>query len=117
MTDAEFNLASSCAEQFLEDYAWLHEWAEGAGRNLFHNGAFKFHTFHHVVQNSRFLNPKCHWTFMDEDFVGRLSKLTHSISMGVRATKLAMKVSPKYRLLLHLRLQRAGFGAFPDCGE
>ena len=117
LTDAEFNVASSSAVQFLEDYAWLHEWAEGAGRNLFHNGAFKFHTFHHLVQNSRFLNPKCHWTFMDEDFVGRLSKLTHSISMGVRATKLAMKVSPKYRLLLHLRLQRAGFGAFPDCGE
>lgn len=117
LTDAEFHLASSRAEQFLEDYAWLHEWAEGSGRNLFPKGAFKFHTFFHLVQNSRFLNPKCHWTFMDEDFVGRLSKLTHSISMGVRATKLSMKVSPKYRLLLHLRLQRAGFGSFPDCGE
>jgi hypothetical protein len=114
LTEAEFKVASSCAEQLLEDYAWLREWAERSSRNLFHTGPLKFHTFLHLVQNSRFLNPKCHWTFMDEDFVGRISKLTHSISMGVRATKLSMKVSPKYKLLLHLRLQRSGFASLPD---
>ena len=109
LTPGDFEHALSCAEQFLDDYSWLHDWAERSEKKLFHKGPFKFHTFFHLVQNARFLNPKCHWTFMDEDFVGRISKLTHSISMGVKATKLSMKVPPKYRLLLHLRLQRSGF--------
>ena len=66
----------------------------------------KRHTFYHLVQNSKFLNPRFHWCFKSEDFVGRISRLTHSVSMGVKATRLSLKVAPKYRVLLHLRLTR-----------
>ena len=41
-----------------------------------------------------------------EDFVGRISTLAHSISHGVRSTRLSLKVAPKYKVLLHLRLAR-----------
>ena len=109
LTASEFAQAKLSAETFLDSYAWLHNWAEGQEKNLFHTGPLKFHTFWHCVLDSRFLNPKCHWTFLDEDFVGKISKLTHSVSHGVRATKLSLKVSPKYRLLVHLRLSRLGF--------
>ena len=44
-----------------------------------------------------------------ENFVGQISKLTHSISMGVSSTRLSLKVGPKYRVLLHFKLTRPEF--------
>ena len=117
LTTLEFNSVKSSAEAFLDSYAWLHDWAEANGRNLFHTGPLKFHTFWHSILNAHFLNPKCHWTFQDEDFVGRISKLAHSVSHGVRSTKLSLKVAPKYRLLVHLRLSRLGFPAVDNADE
>ena len=38
--------------------------------------------------------------------MGKISRLGHSISMGVRATRLSQKLAPKYSVLLHLRLTR-----------
>lgn len=116
LTESEFDLVRESAEFFLDNYAHLHSWAEEHGRNLFHTGPLKFHTFWHCILNSCHLNPKVHWTFLDEDFVGRISKLAHSVSHGVRSTKLPLKMSPKYRLLVHLRMSRMGFPA-PDMGD
>jgi hypothetical protein len=113
LTTGEFNQALSLAESFLDHYAWLHTWAEEHDRKLFHTGPLKFHTFWHLALNSKYLNPRVHWTFRNEDYVGRISTLTHSISMGVKATKLSLKACYKYRILLHLRLTRANFGSCP----
>ena len=54
------------------------------------------------------LNPKTHWTFSSEDFVGKMSILTASVSPGVSSTRLSLKVAPKYRILLHFLLTREG---------
>ena len=62
-----------------------------------------------MLENSRFLNPRAHWCFSNEDFVGKLPLLTCSISPGVGASRLSMKVAPKYKVLLHLVLTRDGF--------
>jgi hypothetical protein len=113
LTTEQSDKAAALAEAFLDHYTWLHEWAEAEGRKLFHTGPLKFHTFWHLVLNARYLNPRFHWTFRNEDYVGRVSQLTHSISMGVRATKLSSKVCNKYRFLLHLRLTRTNFGCCP----
>ena len=66
----------------------------------------KHHTFIHLLWSSRYLNPRMQWCFKGEDFVGQISKLTHSISMGVSSTRLSLKVAPKYRVLLHFKLTR-----------
>ena len=113
LTTEQADKAVALAEAFLDHYAWLHLWAEAEERMLFHTGPIKFHTFWHLVMNARYLNPRIHWTFRNEDYVGRVSTLTHSISMGVRATKLSLKVCTKYRFLLHLRLTRNNFGSCP----
>ena len=81
--------------------------AKDAGRSFFHI-VVKHHTFQHLVLNARHLNPRCHWNFKSEDFVGQVSKLTHSISMGVSSPKLSSKLMPKYRILFHLLLHRQG---------
>ena len=54
-----------------------------------------------------FFNPKLQRCFKGEDFVGQMSRLTHSVSMGVSATRLSNKVAPKYRILVHLFLTRS----------
>jgi hypothetical protein len=60
-------------------------------------------------RRSRYLNPKSTWCFSNEDFVGKISCLTFSISPGVAAKRLSAKVAPKYRILLHLLLTRENF--------
>ena len=107
LTASEFERAWSLAKDFLASYSWLNSWAKDAGRSLFHI-VVKHHTFQHLVLNARHLDPRCHWSFKNEDFVGQVSKLTHSISMGVSSPKLSSKLMPKYRILFHLLLHRQG---------
>ena len=107
LTEVQWRQAMFLAKTFLDNYASLNAWALEKGRKLF-NIVMKFHTFQHLVENSRFLNPKTHWTFASEDFVGKVSLLTASVSPGVSSTRLSAKVAPKYRILLHFLLTREG---------
>ena len=108
LTADEYKDALEKAEAFLDNYSWLNKWALEKERNLFHI-VIKHHTIWHLVLNSKYLNPRCHWCFKSEDFVGRISQVTHSMSMSVRSTKLSTKAAAKYRVLLHLRLTRFSF--------
>ena len=108
LESSEYYMALAKAETFFEHYDWLHEWAVAEDRNLFHV-VMKHHTFLHLVQNSRYLNPRHHCCFKSEDFVGKISKVTASVAMGVKSSKLSLKLAPKYSLLFHLRLTRDGF--------
>ena len=105
-TAAEYEQTLHLAGAFLRSYEWLNIWSLGKDRKSF-NIVAKHHSFVHLTQNSRFLNPKLHWCFKGEDFVGQMSRLTHSVSMGVSATRLSNKVAPKYRILVHLFLTRS----------
>ena len=107
LTNDEWLQAMKLGDEFSNLYSYLSSWALEKGRNLF-NIVMKHHTFQHLVQNSKFLNPKTHWTFSSEDFVGKMSILTASVSPGVSSTRLSLKVAPKYRILLHFLLTREG---------
>lgn len=107
LTEAEWHKAMSLEKGFSDYYALLSAWAPEKGRKLF-NIVMKCHTFQHLVANSKYLNPKTHWTFSSEDFVGKISLLTSSVSPGVSSTRLSVKVAPKYRILLHFLLTREG---------
>ena len=109
LTPHEHAEALEKAETFLDSYDWLSQWALAKERKLF-RVRMKFHTFQHLVENSRFLNPRFHWNFKSEDFVGKISILAHSVTSGVSTIRLGIKVCPKYKLLLHLRLTRDNFG-------
>ena len=110
LTEEEFATSMRLCDDFLTLYDLLNTWALAKGRNLFHI-VMKHHTFLHLVENSFFLNPRCHWCFKSEDFVGRLSTLAFSVSMGTSSCRLSLKVGPKYRLMLHLRLTRGDMDA------
>ena len=70
LTSAEKILVEDLAKGFLDSYAWLSAWALEKRKCTFHK-VIKFHIFQHLILNARFLNPRGHWTFKDEDFVGR----------------------------------------------
>ena len=110
LSEAEYAQCLVLAESFLDNYDNLNKWALEKGRVLFHI-TIKFHTFWHLIQNAKYLNPRYHWCFKSEDFVGKVAKVGHSVSMGTKSTKLSLKVLQKYVFLLHLRLTRDGFGS------
>ena len=90
---------------FFDSYDALNAWALAEGRNLFHV-VMKHHTLLHLIENAQFLNPKITWCFKSEDYVGKISRIGHSVAMGVRSTKLSEKVMAKYILMLHLCFTR-----------
>lgn len=109
----EYEEAWGLAKGFAKDYEILAAWASSEGRLLF-NTVIKHHTFLHLAKDAVHCNPKHHWTFRSEDFVGQIAKLAHSITMGTSATRISAKLSSKYRILLHLVLTRENFGLLED---
>ena len=107
MTEAEWHKAMSLQKRFSDNYALLSAWAPEKRRKHF-NTVMKCHKFQHLVANSMYLSPRTQWTFCSEDFVGKVSLLTSSVSPGVSSTRLSVKVAPKYRILLHFLLTREG---------
>ena len=107
LTHYEWLRAMEQGNSFSTLYSHLSDWALEKGRNLF-NIVMKHHTFQHLLENAKSLDPKTHWTFSSEDFVGKMSILTASVSLGVSSTRLSLKAASKYRILLHFLLTREG---------
>ena len=113
LTRAEYSQAVDLGKRFFDHYQDLVDWAQGADRMLW-NVTIKFHTLHHLILNSKEINPKYCWNWRGEDFVGKVSKLGMSCCMGVRSTKLSCKLMDKYRILLHLQLEKICFNTEID---
>ena len=105
LKDAEFDAFFGLAKGFVEEYSWLHGHFEEQGRPLFHI-VNKSHTFLHWSWEAYFINPRAHTCWKGEDFVGQIAKLGHSVSFGVRTTRLSQKLMAKYQILLHLLYTR-----------
>ena len=71
----------------------------------------------HMVESGCHMIPKESMNFRSEDFVGQVSRLGHSCSMGVRSTKLSSKIIPKYLVLLHFQLTRPDFNTKSSMDE
>ena len=105
LTEEQFAQSLTLGKEFLDSYKWLNSWSLEKGRNSFGIVA-KFHTFIHLLWNCQFGNPRGHWNFRGEDFVGHMSKMAHSVSFGVSSCKISQKLAQKYRLLVHFLLSR-----------
>ena len=105
LTSSEVEKAMDLGKDFLLAYKWLHAWSLEKGRNSF-TIVNKFHTFIHMWMGCKFMNPKKQWCFKAEDYVGHISKMAHSISFGVRSTRISNKLCPKYRVLQHFLICR-----------
>ena len=88
----------------LQHYAWLRSHSGDTVRFPIRP---KFHWCYHIAQFARFQNPRTQWTYKNEDWVGRIATMAHSISHGTKPTKVAKGLHAKYRVMLHLRLLQA----------
>ena len=108
LAKAEFKKFWHLAQDAMKEYQWLNAWSANCGRSSFHI-VIKHHAFLHLAKDAWYLNPRVFWCFKAEDYVGHISTVTHSVSMGVKATKISQKLAIKYRILLHLLCTRPGF--------
>lgn len=108
LTDQQADDALALTHEFLGHYHWLNQWALAEQRPEWHI-VTKFHFFQHMSEEAKYLNPRVHWCFKSEDYVGKISKLAHSICFGVRSTHMSLKLAEKYRFMLHLRYTRGDF--------
>eukprot|EP00438_Fugacium_kawagutii_P008677 Skav210820 [mRNA] locus=scaffold1597:274452:275300:- [translate_table: standard] len=108
LTQSEYKQSWHLAQKAMKEYQWLNTWSLEKDRSSFHI-VNKFHSLLHLAKGAKFLNPKVFWCFKAEDFVGHIPTITHSVSMGVKATKLSQKLAAKYKILLHLLYTRTGF--------
>ena len=76
LTAAEYEESLALGKALLDAYLFLHHWSLEKDRCSFHIVA-KHHTFIHLLWNSK------QWCFKGEDFVGQISKLTHTASAWV----------------------------------
>ena len=72
LSPAEFERTMALAKGFCEQYEWLSTWASSKDRFYFHI-VNKHHSLH-LAKGAKFLNPKTHWCFLAEDYVGKISK-------------------------------------------
>ena len=106
LAQEDYDASLALGGTFLKSYSYLYKWSLEKDRKSFHIVA-KHHSFMHLLWGSKYLNPRVSWCFAGEDYVGQIAKLGHSVSMGVSATRIPLKLAPKYRILLHLHLTRS----------
>ena len=66
----------------------------------------KFHFAEHLAAQGRFLNPKLFWTYMSEDFVGKVARLGQALLKGTARHKVSLKVIKSYRMAWYFWMKR-----------
>ena len=62
----------------------------------------KHHLLAHFHKDTKYLAPRCYWTYGSESFMGILVNLDASCTRGTPAEAVALKIMTKYRLALFL---------------
>ena len=94
--------------RFLVHYSWLASESVSLGL-VRYNVAPKFHDLWHLAYMAKWQNPRTHWTYKSEDFVGVVATMGMSCQHGTAAHNLSHSLGDKYRALLHMRLLTGGF--------
>ena len=103
LTDEQFKKLADAVENVQLFYGNLSKKAQQERKKLWSETP-KLHFFWHLGQQGKFLNPKVFWTYMSEDFVGKISKLASSLLNGLRVYLVSQKLAQQYRMALHFWL-------------
>ena len=90
----------SCANEFVQHYAWLANHHAGEGRFRC-NPTFKMHWLLHIAWHARFLHPRATWTYSFEDVCGKAKRLAIACMHGIVNHDLAPKVLKQHLVALH----------------
>ena len=56
----------------------------------------KFHPMEHLAYQGKLLNPRFFWTYMSEDFVGKIARMGSGLLRGTARPKVALKIIKSY---------------------
>ena len=86
------------------NFLTLRSLAEG---HLLYNMVNKLHTFWHVAQQAKWLNPRAAWAYSFEIFIGKIGAAARSCVFSTLAHQVPANVVENYRVALSLRLARS----------
>ncbi len=66
----------------------------------------KHHFFYHLGVQAACVNPAMTWTYMPEDFVGKVSQLGHGSAIGTGMHLISQKIAERIRIVRFLQLVR-----------
>ena len=101
LSSDEWRTLDTSATRFLLEYSFLSNEAVAAGKLRF-SVVPKFHYLCHIVQQSKYLNPKFTWCYGGEDLVGAASALAHSCTTGTAGWSIQAKMLLKYKVAKHM---------------
>jgi hypothetical protein len=58
----------------------------------------KFHFMEHLAYQGKFLNPRMFWTYMSEDFVGKIARLGAGLLKATARFNVPLKLTKSYRM-------------------
>ena len=96
--------ALQCLEYFWGHYSWLLKRALSQGFRLY-GLYFKFHALWHIVDHSRFINPKRVWCYEFEDFMHVVVTAAKACIAGSPMKIIGNKVLENWLLVFHLFLR------------
>ena len=66
----------------------------------------KFHFLMHLAQQAMYEHPRIYWNYSGETFAGAMAAMAHRCLPGKPIHALTKPFTAKYRVSLHLRLER-----------
>ena len=89
-------------DSFLLHYNFLAQMAQQQGELLYPVPP-KLHFFWHVGHQARWLNPRSHWAYSHETFVGKISTCAESVMHGTSLLRLIQSIVQNYLYVIALR--------------
>ena len=89
-------------ERFLLHFNFLHDYWEKRGK-LLYNITIKAHCLWHIAADAKYLNPRCHWAYDFEDFVGKILKSAKACVAGTPMDLIAYKVCTNFLIVSELQ--------------
>ena len=60
----------------------------------------------HLAYQGKLLNPRFFWTYMSEDFVGKIARMGSGLLRGTARPKVALKIIKSYRMSWHFWMDK-----------
>ena len=103
----EYDALKNHTDQFLLQYNFLAQAARAEGTNFYHV-TLKCHVRWHLIDLSKWLNPRATWCYEFESYIGHCVESARGCYSGTPTVKVGSKVVENAMIALQLLLHTAG---------
>ena len=103
----EYDALKNHTDQFLLHYNFLAQAARAEGTNFYH-ATLKCHMMWHLIDLSKWLNPRATWCYEFESYIGHCVESARGCYSGTPTVKVGSKVVENAMIALQLLLHTSG---------